>query len=296
MAVLHLRRKETDRAVDLYLEVQDQDPKNPVARRALLFIRRYAGQDRIAEWLESGELFRLYPPLPSIPPDPSRAVLPAVIIAGALAAAFVLLLRFHVITLPGSRGTRPLISGTALEQVDRERPAETGGVYRYILTRNEVLQYYDQGLSLFTEYRDEAARFTFNRLIESNAAEGIKNKARTVISYMEIPGFDTFRRQDNFAYAEVVKDPVLYRGCHVIWRGMATNIQTFNTQTSFDFLIGYDTRQSLEGIVQVTFDRAVAINPERPLEVLGRVVPASGDRGQELRLEGAAIHQSGLPE
>jgi tetratricopeptide (TPR) repeat protein len=61
MAVLHLRRGETDRAVDFYLEVQDQDPKNPIARRALSIIRRYAGQDRIAEWLESGELHKLYP-------------------------------------------------------------------------------------------------------------------------------------------------------------------------------------------------------------------------------------------
>jgi hypothetical protein len=189
---------------------------------------------------------------------------------------------------------RQLATGTSLEREDREQPVETGGVYRYVLTRNEVLQHYDQGLSLFTEYRDEAARLRFNRLIESNASESIKNKSRLVMSYMEVPGFDSL--QDRFAYAEAVKDPILYRGCHVIWRGMATNIQTFSSQTSFDFLIGYDTRQSLEGIVTVVFDRAVAINPERPLEVLGRVIPAVGDRGQEIRLEGIAIHQSNLPD
>jgi tetratricopeptide (TPR) repeat protein len=296
MAVLYLRRGETDRAIDFYLEVLDQDPKNPIARKALAIIRRYAGQDRISEWLESGDLYKLYPPLPPIPPDLSRMLLPGAAALGILIVAFFLLLRFHVIVLPGGRGTRQVISGTTLEREDREKPVETGGVYRYILTRNQVIELYDQGLSLFTEYRDEAARLSFNRLIESNAAEGIKNKAQTVISYMEIPGFDNFNLQDNFAYAEVMKDPVLYRGCHVIWRGMATNIQTFNTQTSFEFLVGYDTRQSLEGITKVVFDRAVPINPERPLEVLGRVVPGTGDRGQEIRLEGVAIHQSGLPE
>jgi tetratricopeptide (TPR) repeat protein len=296
MAALFLRRGETDRAVDIYLEVQDADPKNPIAKRALGIIRRYAGQGRMAEWLESGELHKLYPPLPPIPPDLSRLALPGLVIFASLAVAAFLLIRFQIIPLPGSRGPRPAVSGAALEREDREHPVETGGAYRYILTRNEVLDLYDRGLSLFAEYRDEAARYSFNKLVESNASDGIKNKARLVMSYLETPGFDTFNRQHNYAYAEVITDPVLYRGCHVIWRGMATNIQTFPAQTSFDFLIGYDTRQSLEGIVSVVFDRAVLLNPERPLEVLGRVVPVSGGRGEELRLEGLAIHQSGLPD
>ena len=89
-----------------------------------------------------------------------------------------------------------------------------------------------------------------------------------------------------------MKDPVLYRGCHVIWKGIAANIQLSPSQTSFEFLIGYDTRQSLEGIVAVLFDRALIVNPEQPLELLGRIVPVSGDRGEMIRLEGLAIHQS----
>jgi tetratricopeptide (TPR) repeat protein len=296
MAVLYLRRGETDRAVDIYLEVQDRDPKNRVAARALSIIRRYAGQDRMAEWLESGELPKLYPPLPAIPPDLSRLVLPGLGLLAALALTAFFLIRFHVITLPGSRGPRPPVSGTTLEREDREQPVETGGAYRYILTRNEVLNLYNQGLGLFTEYRDEAARRALNKLIESNASEGIKKKAGLIMDRLEIPGFDTFqdRDQDNYAYAEVVSDPVLYRGCHVIWRGMATNIQSFPSQTTFDFLVGYDTRRILEGIAGVVFDRAVPINPEAPLEVLGRIVPVAG--GQEFRLEGIAIHQeTGLP-
>ncbi|MDR1443420.1 MAG: tetratricopeptide repeat protein [Treponema sp.] len=290
MAVLHLRRGETDRAVDLYLDVQDTDPKNPIARRALAIIRRYAGRNRIAEWLESGEIRRLYPPLPQVPPDPSRLLVPGLAALGLAGITLILLLRFQVITLPGSKGPRPSVTGSALEAEDLRQPVETGGVYRYILTRNQVLEIYGQGLSLFTGYRDEAARLNFNRLVESNASEGIKSKARLVMSYMEIPGFDSFRRQDNYAYAEVLKEPVLYRDCHVIWRGMATNVQNFPAQTSFDFLVGYDTRQSLEGIVAVVFDRALAVNPEQPLELLARIVPGFGDQG--IRLEGLAVHQN----
>jgi hypothetical protein len=108
---------------------------------------------------------------------------------------------------------------------------------------------------------------------------------------MEVPGFDTFRRGDNVAYNDVIEDPLLYNGVHIIWRGMATNVVTADTGTTFDFLVGYDTRKTLEGIVPVIFSHAVPLNPERPLEVLGRIVPAGPDG--PIQLEGVALHQSG---
>jgi hypothetical protein len=111
---------------------------------------------------------------------------------------------------------------------------------------------------------------------------------------MEVPGFDTFRRGDNTSYADAIKDPILYNDVHIIWRGMATNIVTSDTGTSFDFLVGYDTRKTLEGIVPVVFSGAISLNPERPLEVLGRIVPVSADG--PIQLKGLAIHQSGQLE
>jgi hypothetical protein len=153
---------------------------------------------------------------------------------------------------------------------------------------------YEEGRRLFIEGRDDAAKRAFNRLLESNASEAIKNKARILISYAEIPGFDTLR--DRFTYAEVIRDPALYRDCHVIWRGMATNLKTPEDGTGFDFLVGYDTRSTLEGIVPVAFDFSVSVNLERPLEVLGRIVPVSTPKGEDIRLEGVALHQAGALE
>lgn len=298
MAVLHLRRGETGRAVDYYLEVQELDGRNKTARKALAIIRRYAGRNRIADWLESGELPKLYPPLPSVPPDPKRLLLGGLALLGLAGLSFAVLLLLHVVRLPGSQGPRPLLAGSVLEREDRERPVESNGVYRYTLTWNKVLEYYDRGLSLFSEYRDEAARYYFNYLIESNASENIKNKARLVVLSMEVPGFDTFRRQDNYSYSDITKDPdyiFLYRDCHVIWQGMAANIQTDSQETSFNLLVGYVTRRAdFEGSVVVEFDRPLLINPEQPLEVLGRIAIEATERGPEIRLKGIALHQSGL--
>jgi hypothetical protein len=295
-AALFLRRGETDRAVDLYLEVQGQEPRNKTARRALAVIRKYGASEDIAAWIESGKLPRLYPPRPKLPLSPGRLALPLAGLIAALALTGGLLIQFGLLPLPSAgRAAREGLAGTALDREERDAPVQIGGSYRYILTRPQVLTSYEEARSLFNEYRDEAAKVVLNRIIESNASEGIKNKARLLAAYAETPGFDTLNARDRFSYREVIAEPVLYRDCHVIWRGMATNLSAPETSTSFDFLVGYDTRSTLEGIVPVYFDFPVAVNLERPLEVLGRVVPVSTPGGGEgVRLEGLAIHQSGL--
>jgi hypothetical protein len=75
---------------------------------------------------------------------------------------------------------------------------------------------------------------------------------------------------------------------------MATNVRVTEQGTSFDLLVGYDTRKTLEGIVPVIFSIPVAINTERPLEVLGKIT--LGLSYSDIRLEGVAVHQSGKLE
>jgi hypothetical protein len=290
LAVLFLRRGETDRALDLYLEVLELDEHNRIARRALNTIRKYAGADTLSLLIESGRLSRFYPPLPKAPPNPRKVALSAFLLALILAGGA--LVKFDLIPLPGRGGPpREGLAGSALDREEVKEPVQVGGAFRYILTRDQVLDAYKKARSLFTGFRDEAARVELNRIIESNASEAVKNKARLLLPYLELPGFDTLR--DRFSYGEVIRDPALYRGCHVIWRGMATNLNAEENSTAFDFLVGYDTRSSLEGIVPVVFKFSVTVNPEQPLEVLGRVIPAvPGDgQGQAIGLEGVALYQ-----
>ena len=295
LAVLYLRRGEADRAVDLYLDVLAVEPKNHVARRAMNVIRKNAGTDAFSAWLEAGRLPALYPPVPF--PGFSRKELftTAISLVVVCAIAFGALVRFRFVPNPlNPRGARQGIAELTLTREERMEPLQTGGTYRYTLTRVQALDAYERVLSMFTSHRDEAARIDINRILESNASDSLKNRAHVVASFLEIPGFDSFRRGYNVDFAEAQKDPVLYRDMHVIWRGMATNIETNQSMTTFDFLIGYDNRQILEGIVPVVFHQAVAINPERPLEVLGRIVPGGAEA--PISLVGVSIHQSGRIE
>ncbi|MDR2757936.1 MAG: tetratricopeptide repeat protein [Spirochaetaceae bacterium] len=292
LAVLFLRRGDTDRALDLYLEVLDKDGHNRIAQKALNGIRKYSGTDAFPLWIESGKLVRFYPPLPKLPPRIAVAALGILIVVMVCGG---ILLKFNIISLPvKSVFPRDGYAGSALEHEELQTPVQIGGSYRYILTKDQVVDTYNRARSLFTDLRDEAARVELNRIIESNASEAIKNKARLLLSYLEVPGFDSLK--DRFPYPTVAEDPGLYRDCYVIWRGMATNLDAGESVTAFDFLVGYDTRRTLEGIVPVVFNFSVAVNPEKPLEVLGRVIPVvTGDgQGAAVHLEGIALYQPGI--
>ncbi|MDR2393719.1 MAG: tetratricopeptide repeat protein [Treponema sp.] len=300
LAALYLRRGETDRAVDFYLEVQDQDERNKIATRALKVIRKYSGTEDLSAWLESGGLTKLFPPPPAPPLAPPNKAGILVLVLGlalGLMIAGGVLIKVKGIVLPipvfSPKNEREGLITSALDTTEREEPVQVGGSYRYILTRNQVFDTYEKARQLFTKYRDEAAKVALNRILESNASEAIKTKSRILMAYMEVPGFDTLK--DRFTYGEVYEDPVLYRDCHVIWRGMATNVEVLQNATVFNFLVGYDTRSILEGIVPVRFNFAVSVNPERPLEVLGKILPVSAEKGQGgIILEGVALHQAGL--
>jgi hypothetical protein len=242
--------------------------------------------------LEAGKLKKIFPPLPVSSFTPRQLILP-------LAAVFFILLAFGVVFagVNGVFSKKPSREGagqTLLEKTETVRPVQTGGSYRYVLSSRQVLDTYEKARRLFMDYRDEAAQVELNRIIESNASDPIKNKARLLLGYTNTPGFDTLK--DRYSYAEVNVDPVLYRDCFVIWRGMAANVDNQEQSTSFDLLVGYDTRRVMEDKVPVHFSFAAAVDTEQPLEVLGRVTLASGSGDSRIiiRLEGTAIHQ--LPQ
>lgn len=287
LAALHLRRGETDRSVDLYLEALEKEPKNRTALRALNVIRKRGDPESLAAYVESGRIEKLYPPTPKAPPSPT---LVAGVFVGAVCVAAASLFFASAAGLIGSplRSSVPRqgVDSVRLEAEDKNAAVEAGGSYRYILTKKAIVDEFEAARSLFLAYRDEAARLRINRLLESNASVSVKQKARLLSEYAVVPGFDTLK--DRYAYATAVKEPPLYRDVHVVWRGMATNLRESDKSTDFDLLVGYDTRSTLEGIVPVRFEFAVPVDVERPLEVLGRIAVD----GEKIRLVGLAIHQA----
>ena len=290
-AVLYLKRMDTVQAVHYYLEVQELDKNNKLAKKALAVIRKYSSGEALSDWMTEN-LSKLFPPIPAPFITTKKIINIALILAAAFIVFFGILVNVKAVPNPFRRNQRPT-ADFVLSNQERKETVQVDGYYKYILTRDQAINLYDKALSLFTSYRDEEAKKSLNRILESNASEGLKSRARLLMDNMQVPGFDNFKKSDNPALADVRSEPVIYRNVHVIWRGMATNVTVTDEGTTFDLLVGYDTRKILEGIVPVVFFSPVSINTEKPLEVLGKItVNASSD----IKLEGVAIHQSGKLE
>jgi len=294
LAALYLNHGDTDKAVDLYLEVQSLDQNNKIVKRALKIIRKHPGPENISAWIDSGRLHILFPPFPKVAISgkalAARILVTFVILI--LAGGLSLGIAIKMNLIPMNMGQRSIPMESEISAEEKESPVQTGGSYRYVLTRERVLNEYNEARKLFTSYRDEQTRVKLNLILESNASDPIKNRARILISFLKAPDFTTLK--DRFSYSEVTQDPFLYRDCHVIWRGMAGNLVQQQNHTSFDFLVGYDTYRTMEGVVQVDFDFAIPVNSERPVEILGRVIPISSEREPKIRIQGIALNQAGL--
>ena len=62
-AALFLRRGDTDRALQYYLDVLDYEPGNKIAQNAMEFIRTKGDYSTICRWVDTGDIEQFYPPL-----------------------------------------------------------------------------------------------------------------------------------------------------------------------------------------------------------------------------------------
>ena len=275
LAALHLRRAETERAVALYLEALELRPRDPVAARALAFMRREGSTELIPALVDSGRIARFYPPARGLPPYalPAAAGLLVLVAAFALYPAARTLAR----RAAEARAPRPEVAAVALSAEDRADPVGSGGSFSYVLTEKEALASFEKAKALFQEYRDNAALVELNRLSGSNAAASIKEKARALRAYVQPPDFRSVR--DVPSFAEVSRDPRLYDGCAVAWKGRAANLAKEGGVQRFDFLVGYEAKKRLEGIVPArSADPETAVPAEKAFELLG-LVRAAGAGG-----------------
>jgi len=298
LAALHVRRGETDRAVEYYLEILDLEGASShpskhairIAKRGLAVIRKYGEKEALSAWLETGALKKIYPPLP---PHPRRLRTGFFVTLVTVLVLFVMTgVGIYTKVLPNpfvttQKPIRPGMESLILDDAERKTPVNTSGSFRYVLTQDQVLQSYERAKKLFAEFRDEAAKLEINRILESNASDAVKAKASLLLSYTAKPDFNTLK--DSYSYLDVQKDPYLYRDVVVRWKGMAANVQHHDRSVMFDLLVGYDMKKVLQGIVPVVLPFAATINQNDPIEVLGSIVV---QKDGTIALRGIAIHQA----
>ncbi|WP_038364222.1 tetratricopeptide repeat protein [Borrelia persica] len=151
---------------------------------------------------------------------------------------------------------------------DKEKIKNHEGQFVFILTETEIKNSFQKIKTHLKKGKDNFARIEINKILNSNASESIKLKAKNLASFISRPDFITFN--DYLVLKEIKKNPLIYSNVYVKWEGLVNNIEKQNNITYFDFYVGYN-KNILEGIIttKTTFD--IKINSKDCVEILGQI-------------------------
>jgi tetratricopeptide (TPR) repeat protein len=284
LAALELRRGETQRAVEYYLRILENRPGDRKARACLAILRKEGSPEGIARLVETGRIERLYPGGGRLRRYAAKAGKVAALVLALLAAWQ--LGSLAIGKLAFSRAPRPEVAAVTLSRAEEAAPLAAGGGFRYVLTERQALDCFERAKERFQAYRDNAALVEINRLLNSNASESLKAKAKSLRAFVGKPDFRTVR--DAPSYGSVEREPWLYDGCSVVWKGMAANLRSGDAAgvVGFDFLVGYQDKKSFEGPVPARIEGA-EVPVDRALELLA-VLKVQGER---FSMDCQAIHE-----
>ncbi len=283
-AAIFLRRGDSARAIQYYLEIKENDPGNKTADAALAFIRVHGDYDTICRWVDTGKIEQFYPPLGFNPDKIALLVAPAV---ACLLGVAVVLFAFHRgQKYPSYRADLTQLELSAEEREDAKEKDLSNQTYKYILSNKEIVRKYNDALRYFQMHRDNAVQIEINRILNSDASLPIKQKARILADCLETPDFDTIT--DVPSYAEVQSETPLYIDCWVNWGGKVSNAVTYDDGTfAFDLLVGDETLTNYDGSAAVRFDSVRDFDTSAYVQILGQI---SYDGGKWY-LKGRSVYQ-----
>lgn len=292
LAALRARKGEVQRAMRDWLAVTESDPKNRIARNGLDLVRKSETESAVQRTLH-GKAFGQFLPTPNFRAGRGLLILAAV--AAVVLGSWLLVYVVDQGVFSGGAGDpRPGDELLILDDGSLDDLVAYSGTFRYTYTEEEIEKLIGELRDFFHEGRDNLARRHANRLLLSNASAEVRRRVSLLTDYFRVPNLVTL--EDNFEYSRVAAEPWLYRGCYVKWRGRVANLEVSDDVIAFDFLVGFEDGQVLQGIVPTRFFFGVAVDPGTNIELLGEVTNIEAGsfalRGTAIRLLGPAGSRS----
>lgn len=279
LSAIALAKGDMTRALEICLRHLEMDPQSRKVKRALAFIRDNSGNDlsNLVRGVRARKL--LFPPLAVKVPAWIPAALGAIALGVALAFTPILKALF-----PDKPTRSSEVSALALDPGDLRREGPASGS-KEELSDAAIGEAFGKAKACFLAYDDYGAQVEINRIKRSNASSYVKAKASAIESRLKAPDFASFKKGPS--YEEFSADPGLYAGCYVVWKGGISNLAVGKDAIRFDFLVGYEDKKLLLGVIPVALGFAVELDSERPLELLARIALDAGAAS----LVGLAVHQ-----
>ena len=293
LAACDLGRSDTDEALQMWLEILDEDPANRYAQKGLDLLRAGLKQDDGTPVDVLSVMHRLYPDIVSRrirAATVRRSIVLLAVLAGIAASAvygprLLRELRESGLERDGSELTE-LPRRTDLVRTAGAASEPDAAPALFVLSDSELRGVFDDLRRYFLAERDNLAAREINRILLSNAQQALKDQAFMLRGFLQAPSFADFT--DSFDLDDVRRQPELYEGTYVRWSGRSSNLQATDERVTFDFLVGYEDLVTVDAIVPVEFTRAIRVDPQFAIELIGRI-NLDPETPEGFRLQGSAI-------
>lgn len=281
LGCLSARRRQAPKALGYWLQALELKKNYHLAKQALQQARGLAADSDWSEWTQSPAFFKLFPG-PRLPWSAwllGAAALSGILVflLGSIAfAANLVSVANQPLEAEIERLSLPALGPVSLPE----------GQFSIVYGDAEIRRIFRKAQELYQERRYNEGRFELNRLLISNADDGVKQRAKLLDSFFVAPDFSTWQGPD-FAFEEVRREPLRFQGVYVRWRGRVANLRIEAEQMQFDLLVGYQDGRIVEGVVPVRLGFASLFENSQSLEVLAEV------RVEDIgwRLEGRAVYR-----
>jgi len=277
LAVNYLKRKDPSSAIRIWLEILDEYPQDKYARKGLEKLKKISTQEEQDDFLENFK-YRKFIPDSSGQPHKYIIIFLGIILLILSTGYF----RTELSGFFSSAGIRKSVRENMNFSLSTETDAliDPDADALYPMSASQVSSTMKKALKYFQNYNDNLARYELNKIIYSNASLQVKSKAEGLRKALGEPTIENLKT--NFEYRDVAKEPWLYDGCYVKWKGMTANVVYDKDAILFDFLVGFDSKKVLEGKVRVKVPFVAVMEP-LPLELFAQIKVKSADFYLEAR-------------
>jgi len=276
LAYVYLKDERIEDAISLWGEVLERNPNDKQVQKALQRLRDTEDIEQFAQEANPSDFFS--PRLPLL--VKLRPYLLGLYITAGVVAFGVI---FYATPLYRKALTKLYPEIVELDRVRLPEGAVTEEVKKgalYSLTEKEITESFLQIKKLIYKKRVNSAIMLLNKVINSNASPLVKERFEILYEFIDPP--DPLSIDFNPHFHEIIKEPKIYQGVWVLWKGRVANLRKEKESVHFDLLVNYEDQDTIEGIAHVDIDGVYHIENRQSVEVFGYYDGYDTDTGKLL--------------
>ena len=266
LAVLHLKHGNPSEAIRIWLDILDKEPENKYAKRSLDILKKSEAFEKVPENFLTKNLNKFLPHHGKIRFYNFIRYASLILITFAILTTLYITSNYLISHIKHSKNLYPELA------ISRNLNDITiTGDFKLELEPREIVALFESSKRNFIDKKDNEARIGINKILNSNAADSVKEKVRLLDTYLKEPDFRYFK--NTITYKMVAENPYLYNNCYIKWSGKIANIKIFEKSVSCDFLVGYDSGKIVEGIANVIIEFPIVLDEEFNYDIIAQLKP-----------------------